>query len=191
MAERLGIPFQADGNFLETEMGETATREQLIAQWTELVNDPSLQDLPYKIELTAEGKIQMSPASNWHGRVQARIARALGNALPGGEVITECSVLTTIGVRVPDVAWASNELLRVQGDSTPFTQAPDLCVEIVSRSNRKSEIDEKIAAYLAAGAKEVWIVSTAGHLEYHGPDGQRAESSFAVKVELPPPPKTR
>ena len=172
-------------------MGETATREQLIAQWTELVNDPSLQDLPYKIELTAEGKIQLSPASNWHGKAQARIARALGNALPDGEVITECSVLTTIGVRVPDVAWASNALLRVQGDSTPFTQAPEICVEIVSRSNRKSEVDEKIAAYLAAGAREVWVVSTAGHTEYYGPDGRRAESGFPVKVELPPPPKAR
>ena len=172
-------------------MGETATREQLIAQWTELVNDPSLHDLPYKIELTAEGKIQMSPASNWHGKAQARVAYDLRNALPGGEVITECSVLTGIGVRVPDVAWASNEFLLVQGDSTPFTQAPEICVEIVSRSNRKAEVDEKIAAYLAAGAKEVWIVSTAGHVEFHGADGQRRQSEFAVKVELPPPPKAR
>jgi Uma2 family endonuclease len=172
-------------------MGETATREQLIAQWADLVEDPSLQDLPYKIELTAEGKIQMSPASNWHGKAQARIARALGNALPGGEVITECSVLTSIGVRVPDVAWASNERLAIQGDSTPFTQAPEICVEIVSRSNRKAEVDEKIAAYLAAGAREVWIVSTAGHVEFHGPGGQRPQSEFPVKVELPPPPERR
>jgi Uma2 family endonuclease len=172
-------------------MGETATREQLLAQWTELVNDPSLHDLPYKIELTAEGKIQMSPASNWHGKAQARVAYALRAGLSGGEVITECSVLTSIGVRVPDVAWASDEFLRSQGDSTPFTRAPEICVEIVSRSNRRSEIDEKIAAYLAAGAREVWIASTAAHLEFHGPDGRRQQSEFEVTVELPPPPKDR
>lgn len=172
-------------------MGETATREQLIAQWAELVNDPSLHDLPYKIELTAQGKIQMSPASNWHGKAQARLARAIGNALSDGEVITECSVLTAIGVRVPDVAWASSTFLREQGDSTPFTRAPELCVEIVSRANRRSEVDEKIAAYLAAGAMEVWIVSTAGHIEFHGPDGRRAHSEFPVTVELPSPPKNR
>jgi Uma2 family endonuclease len=172
-------------------MGETATREQLIAQWTELVNDPSLHDLPYKIELTAEGKIQMSPANNWHGMAQAQLAYVLRRDLAGGRVITECSVLTSIGVRVPDVGWASGEFLREQGESTPFTRAPEICVEIVSRSNRKSEVDEKIAAYLAAGAKEVWIVSTAGHVEFHGPDGRRQQSEFPVTVELPPPPKSR
>jgi len=172
-------------------MGETATREQLIAQWTELVNDPSLHDLPYKIELTAEGKIQMSPANNWHGMAQASLAHAMVRDLPGGRVITECSILTSIGVRVPDVAWASDEFLRLQGASTPFTSAPEICVEIVSRSNRKSEIGEKIAAYLAAGAKEVWIVSTAAQVEFHGPEGQRQQSGFPVKIELPPPPTTR
>ncbi len=172
-------------------MGETATREQLIAQWTELVNDPSLHDLPYKIELTAEGKIQMSPANNWHGMAQAQLAYVLRRDLPDGRVITECSILTSIGVRVPDVALASNEFLRVQGDSTPFARAPEICVEIVSRSNRQAEVDEKIAAYLAAGAREVWIVSTAGHTAYHGPDGKRERSEFPVTVELPPPPKRR
>jgi Uma2 family endonuclease len=172
-------------------MGETATREQLIAQWAELVNDPSLHDLPYKIELTAEGKIQMSPANNWHGMAQAQLAYVLRRDLPGGGVITECSVLTSIGVRVPDVAWASDEFLRQQGESTPFTRAPEICVEIVSRSNRRSEVDEKIAAYLAAGAREVWIVSTAGHTEFHGPEGRRQQSEFPVTVELPPPSKSR
>jgi Uma2 family endonuclease len=122
---------------------------------------------------------------------QAQLAYVLRRDLPGGRVITECSVLTSIGVRVPDVAWASSEFLRVQGDSTPFTRAPEICVEIVSRSNRKVEVDEKIAAYLAAGAKEVWIVSTAGHVEFHAADGQRPQSEFAVKIELPPPPKAR
>ncbi len=171
-------------------MGETATREQLIAQWTELVNDPSLQDLPYKIELTAEGKIQMSPASNWHGMVQGRLARALRAALPDGEVITECSVLTTIGVRVPDVAWASNGFLQEQQYATPYTRAPEVCVEIVSRSNRTQEIDDKVDAYLAAGANEVWVISTAGNVQIFGSQGERKQSAFPVKIELPPLPET-
>jgi hypothetical protein len=42
-------------------MGNVATPEKLVLRWAEVVRDPSLQDLPYKIELNARGKIEMSP----------------------------------------------------------------------------------------------------------------------------------
>jgi Uma2 family endonuclease len=168
-------------------MGYATPQEMLIARWTELINDPSLHDLPYKIELNADGKIEMSPASNRHGTLQASLARALGNALPAGEVITECSVLTDIGVRVPDVAWASREFLEAQQDNTPFTGAPEICVEVVSPSNTAREIDDKVRAYLAAGAREVWVVSEEGALGFFGPEGARAKSEYGVQVELPAP----
>ena len=162
-------------------------QEMLIARWTELINDPSLHDLPYKIELNADGKIEMSPASNRHGALQARIAWALRNALPAGEVITECSLLTDIGVRVPDVAWASIDFLEAQQDSTPFTRAPEICVEVVSPSNAAREIDDKPRAYFAAGAREVWVVSEQGTLRFFGPEGARATSEYGIQVEFPAP----
>lgn len=161
-------------------MGHTATKELLVARWTELINDPSLRDLPYKIELNEEGTIEMSPASNRHGIRQAQIARDLGNALPHGSVITECSILTDIGVRVPDVAWASAGFLRQEGENTPFTRAPEICVEVRSASNTDREIAEKIRAYLVAGAVEVWIVDEEGEKKIYTPDGQRKTSSFGV-----------
>ena len=55
-------------------MGNLATPEFLIARWDELCRDPSLQDLPYKIELNAWGKIEMSPANNRHARLQGELA---------------------------------------------------------------------------------------------------------------------
>ena len=168
-------------------MGHATPKEMLIARWTELINDPSLHDLPYKIELSADGKIEMSPASNWHGTVQARVAWALKTAMPAGEAITECSVLTQIGVRVPDVAWASREFLESQQDSPPFTGAPELCVEIVCPSNTAREIEGKVRAYLAAGAREVWVVNEDSTLRYFGPEGVRAKSEFAVQIDLPSP----
>jgi hypothetical protein len=58
-------------------MGNLATPEFLIARWSELCRDPSLEDLPYKIELNAWGKIDMSPANNRHGRLQALLATEL------------------------------------------------------------------------------------------------------------------
>jgi len=44
-------------------MGNLATPETLALRWAEVMRDPSLQNLPYKIELNARGKIEMSPAS--------------------------------------------------------------------------------------------------------------------------------
>jgi Uma2 family endonuclease len=166
-------------------MGHAASKELLIARWTELVNDPSLHDLPYKIELNQEGKIEMSPASNRHGMIQGRLAQALRNALPEGEVITECSILTDLGVRVPDVAWASREFLEVHQDNTPYTLAPEICIEIVSPSNTKQEIDAKIQAYLAAGALEAWAVSIAGEARIVGKEGEREKNAFGVQFQFP------
>ena len=161
-------------------MGHTATKELLVARWTELINDPSLHDLPYKIELNQEGTIEMSPASNRHGIQQAQIARELGNGLPHGSVITECSILTDIGVRVPDVAWGSTEFLKQEGENTPFTRAPEICVEVRSPSNTDREITEKVRAYLLAGAVEVWIVDEEGAKKIYASDGERKTSSFGV-----------
>src|SRR4026209_134983 len=91
-------------------MGNLASTEALTLQWAEMCRDPSLQDLPYKIELNAWGKVEMGPpAGVGHGRQQSEVAMQLQQQLKAGVVLTECPVLTDIGVRVPDVVWASNE----------------------------------------------------------------------------------
>jgi Uma2 family endonuclease len=167
-------------------MGNVPTPEALTVRWAEVVADRALRDLPYKIELNAWGKIEMSPASNRHGLLQARIASELTRQLPGGEVITECSVLTQIGVRVPDVAWASVQFLDLHGEVTPFPRAPEICVEIVSPSNSGDEIEAKTAAYLAAGAQEVWTVSEEAAIRYFDAQGERKASRYPVTVSLPP-----
>ncbi len=126
--------------------------------WAEVVNNPILKDLPFKIELNKFGKILMSPASNKHGRIQSRMAANLINNLPSGEVITECSIHTSDGVKVADVAWASDEFIKSFDYQTPYPKAPEICIEIVSPSNSKTEISEKVDLYLAKGAEEVWVV---------------------------------
>src|SRR5262245_20134732 len=113
-------------------MGNLATPEALIARWDELCRDPSLSNLPYKIELNSWGKVEMSPASNRHSRLQGLVSLALGTQLKNGEILPECSILTSIGIRVPDVAWGSSEFLSQYSEITPFMRAPDICVEVVS-----------------------------------------------------------
>ena len=49
--------------------------------WQEVINHPSLQDLPFKIELNAAGVIEMSPATNWHGLLQGEILSKLNELL--------------------------------------------------------------------------------------------------------------
>jgi Uma2 family endonuclease len=168
-------------------MGNVTTRETLALRWAEVLRDPVLQDLPYKIELNAWGKVEMSPASNRHGRLQAILSAELLRQLPAGMVVSEASIITDIGVRVPDVVWGSAEFVQSFGESTPYARAPEICVEIVSPSNSDEEIREKTRAYLAAGAMEVWIVAEAGPIRYFDRTGERAASRFPVAVSLPGP----
>ena len=168
-------------------MGNLATPEALIARWSELCRDPSLQDLPYKIELSASGKIEMSPASNRHGRLQAELAFRLREQLRAGCVISECSIFTSIGIRVADIAWASEKFMAAYGEITPYMRAPEICVEIASPSNPPGELEEKTGAYLAAGAREVWIVADDGTIRHFDASGELAASAFAIALTLPPP----
>ena len=161
-------------------MGHVATKEQLAARWTQLTNDLSLHDLPYKIELNGEGAIEKSPSSNRHGMRQADIAWTLRNSLANGRVITECAVLTNIGVRVPDVAWASTQFLATEAENTPFPRAPEICVAVRSDSNSERDIADKIRAYLAAGAIEVWVADEAGGIKIYSIQGELAATNYIV-----------
>ena len=130
-------------------------------QWSDVLENPYLQNLPFKIELNKWGRIEMSPASNQHGLVQVEVAAEL-RKLRGGKVLVECSIQTTDGVRVADVAWVSDERLRRFAGATPYPAAPEICVEVMSPANSWAEMHMKAGLYLEAGADEVWIVALDG-----------------------------
>lgn len=156
----------------------------LVVRWNELIENPLLQNLPYKIELNKFGTILMSPASNKHGILQNRVARIIENEKKSGIVIIECSILTSEGVRVADVAWASDEFIEEFGDVTPFPKAPEICVEIKSPANSKGEMEEKIRLYLEKGAQEVWIVDLKGKTEFHSHVGEIKNSKLVKNFSL-------
>jgi Uma2 family endonuclease len=93
-----------------------------------------------------------------------------------GEVITECSVETDKGVKVADVAWCSDAFLARHGLETPFTDAPELCAEVISPSNSEREMDEKRTLYFSRGATEVSLASEEGQIRTFGPEGERQSS---------------
>jgi Uma2 family endonuclease len=150
-------------------------------QWSDVLNDKSLSNLPYKIELNEYGQIVMSPVSNQHGFLQVEIAFFL-RSNKTGKVITECSIDTPKGVKVTDVAWGTNDFFAKNGLATPYQSAPELCVEILSPSNSKQEITEKISLYLQQGAKEVWICNQYGDVSIYGVTGMLPNSEIFPSV---------
>jgi Uma2 family endonuclease len=64
-------------------------------------------------------------------------------------------------IREPDVAFISNarmpSLKVLEEDPAPEI-APDLAVEVLSRSNTKKEMDRKLADYFRAGVGLVWFI---------------------------------
>ena len=152
-------------------------------EWAEVISNPLLRNLPFKIELNRFGKILMTPSSNQHGRIQGRMAANLINKLPNGEVITECSIQTSEGVKVADVAWASDEFIRTFAYETPYPKAPEICIEIVSPSNSKAEIIGKVELYLAKGAQEVWVIYEGGKIVTYSHVGEIEHSALASDAQ--------
>ena len=152
-------------------------------QWAEVVADPSLRDLPFKIELNQWGLIEMSPASTWHFGLQGRVVRYINRKLLDGESGGEVPIMTTLGVRVPDAAWRSEAHIRKHAYESPFSVAPELCIEVRSESNTNAEFEAKTAAYLAAGAHEVWWVEIDARVRVFNAAGEVASS--ALVDELP------
>lgn len=150
-------------------------------QWQEVIADKSLQDLPYKIELNEWGNIEMSPASVIHSYLQGEIATRLRTQL-GGRVFTELAVQTKKGVKVPDIAWGSDQYFKKHLNDICASAAPEICIEIISPSNSKTEMDNKIALFLASGAVEVWLVDKQGNITFNNAEGVQARSSYNVEL---------
>src|SRR5271169_6232373 len=115
-----------------------------LKRWRQLLADPELARLPYRVETDRHGHVLMSPPPTpAHGKKQNRIGTLLEQLLPHGHVVTECPVSTPDGVKAVDVAWLSPERGQDVDNERCLTQAPEICVEILSRSNTPFEIEER------------------------------------------------
>ena len=155
-----------------------AQREFNLRRWDELVDDPELARIEGRIETDRHGQIIMSPPpAPSHGSYQLEIGHLLRTLLPHGRVLTECPISTADGVKAADIAWASPERMAELGNRSCFPNAPEICVEVISPRNRKAEIDEKVALYFDAGAKEAWLCSTTGEMTFLTSPKKRASGS--------------
>jgi Uma2 family endonuclease len=139
---------------------ETLTAKDLFRLPSELTEDGCYELL--------EGKLyKMPPPGPRHGEVTLNIGvilrsfvrvRELGRVMVGdpGFILRR----DPDSVRGPDVAYVSYERHPANEDlpSRYIELAPDLAVEVVSPSQTRTYVDEKAAAWLAAGVITVWVV---------------------------------
>jgi len=138
-----------------------------LRRWDELAADPTLAAFDGRFETDTFGHVIMHfPPSPEHGESQFSLGSLLRQHLRSGHVITECPVSTRDGVKVADVAWISRERREAQRGQKVFTLAPEICVEVLSPSNTREEIDTKKRLYFASGAEEVWICGLDGTLRF-------------------------
>jgi Uma2 family endonuclease len=97
--------------------------------------------------------------------VASELARLLKNFVKPrklGAILGEAGLLRLAPglVRIPYVAFLSME--KFPGERFPkgkiLSAAPDLAVEVLSESNTKKEMAEKLNDYFTAGARLVWYV---------------------------------
>ena len=138
-----------------------STIEQTITTAAQLLQTPGLG----RCELVRGELIEMSPTGYEHGRLAAEIAgilrdfvkpRRLG-AIAGAETgfYIERNPAT---VRAPDVGFIRSDRLPSKKLRSFFEGPPDLAVEILSPSDRASEVIAKVQDWLHAGCKVVWVV---------------------------------
>lgn len=142
--------------------------ETTMTAWEQVLDDPSLQDLPYKVETNKQGQIILSPHKLRHGRAQFRIGTLLEEFAEAGEVIVEAAIETEDGVKVADVVWMSEARWRsMPEDAAAAPVAPEICVEVLSRANTATEMEGKRRLYFEQGAQEVWLCDEKGRVTFY------------------------
>jgi len=118
-----------------------------------------------RVELVRGKLVVREPAGLRHGRIAMELARLLANYVDDRGIGRVYAAETGFAVardpdtvRAPDVAFIRQDRLP---DPEPlgFTNfAPDLVVEVLSPGDRPGEILAKVADWLSAGTRLVWVV---------------------------------
>lgn len=134
-------------------------------------------------ETNGQGQIIMNPPIGLaHAKRADRLIAAIREHLPGWQVWPEVGIYTADGVKAPDLAVAAPDFVESTDSRGFLTQAPEICVAIMSPSNTSEEMRHKSLLYLAAGAKEVWVCDESGGLHFFDGSGEQGESRLATPI---------
>ena len=109
-----------------------------------------------------DGTLVEKPVGIWEGFIATLLSTALNNfVLPrnlGGVFGADSTMRMKSGrVRLPDVAFVSLARLPKTRDPIP-TLGPDLAVEVLSESNTREEIAQKLREYFESGTRLAWVI---------------------------------
>jgi Uma2 family endonuclease len=118
-------------------------------------------------ELVKGELVTMTPSGGEHGILTVAVGTLLLNFVKPrrlGQVFgAETGIITGRNpdtVRAADAIFMSNERLARVSDLSKFLDvAPDLVVEVVSPTDRWSEVEEKVKEYLDIGVRLVWVLN--------------------------------
>lgn len=133
----------------------------------------------HRYELVAGALRVCEPPGGTHGQVAARLCYQLTGFVEArrlGVVLVESGFILQRGpdtVRGPDVSFVAADRLPAGAVPASFVPlAPDLAVEIRSPEDRAGAMAEKVANYLDAGTRLVWVMDPAGReVTVHRADG--------------------
>jgi len=126
-----------------------------------------MPDDGYRYELVAGELRRMTPAGWKHGAVGGRLQGWLASHIEqqdlGRIFLAETGFLISRDpdtVRAPDIAFIRKDHLPGKDPQEAFWPgAPDLAVEVISPGDTTGELDDKVRAWIDAGAMTVWVVS--------------------------------
>ena len=138
-----------------------------------------MPDQPGKLELLRGELIELPPAKRKHNEIADEIlfslARILVEARSGAKMKHLGKAHREMGYLLKGDTWLQPDVSVThsgQKSGDYFLGAPALAVEVVSERNTASQMNGKVAEYLAQGALEVWVVyPNRSHLWLYRPDG--------------------
>ena len=158
---------------LATTMYNVRPESQAMAREATLLTADDLYRMPddgvHRYELVEGRLLVMTPAGGLHGAVGMRLAAAVSAHVDQhrlGIVLSADTgfILATDPdtVRAPDIGFVSRGRIPADGIPKAFWRcAPDLAVEVLSPTDVRREVDEKIEDYLRHGVRLVWFVEPA------------------------------
>ena len=139
--------------------------------------------IPGKVAELVRGRLVVrEPPGTWHGAIAANLTCLIGDFVRPhglGTVFAQDTGFKIAAdpdtVRAPDVAYVARErsgLIRKRGYAE---LAPDLLAEILSPDDRPAAVLAKVADWLAAGTRLVWVVDPErGEVRVYRQDGSLA-----------------
>jgi len=118
-----------------------------------------------RVELVRGVLVVREPAGGRHGRIAVNATLQLGNYVATHQLGAVYAAETgfTLArrpdtVRAPDVAFVRRERLPTPEPIGFPVLAPDLVIEVLSPGERPGELLAKIADWLSAGTRLVWVI---------------------------------